>query len=90
MDTFSTDNLDAPVVPDVQSPNGEHVEMEFLEGSLDVGLEQVDLGEVEGANAHTGTAQAGHQSVTPTLEEVLDMEFDSHEAAVRFYEAKLG
>ncbi|MED6119800.1 hypothetical protein PIB30_015096 [Stylosanthes scabra] len=60
------------------------------EGSLDIGVDVVDVGEIDGDEVGENRVAEGPNmmgqdvaaNVSPTLAEVMEMEFDSPEAAV--------
>ncbi|MED6157666.1 hypothetical protein PIB30_025444 [Stylosanthes scabra] len=56
------------------------------EGSLDVASEEVGQGEGCYRQGGNGAVQDVMEPATHTLEEVMNMEFESPEAAIRFYE----
>ncbi|MED6224409.1 hypothetical protein PIB30_083684 [Stylosanthes scabra] len=85
MKTIAEDNLDDPRESNLQWSDMNTSEMGLLEGFLDVGMEEVDPLDPEAANGANNTLSGAQNKVSNTLSEVLEMEFDSLEAAVRFY-----
>ncbi|MED6112838.1 hypothetical protein PIB30_065327 [Stylosanthes scabra] len=76
-----------------ESPNStelhdveDHPELEFL-GSLDVAMDGGETGEVVEGQGVTPDENHAQEPVRHTLDEVMGMEFDNPDSAIRFYEA---